>query len=261
MVEHYGLIPLYFDVRNPLQVAHDLDIIRPDVILNLAAKSDPDYCQEHYSEAIAVNFSGALNVYREAVRREIIVVQMSTAHIFTDRFMRHKPHTEDEPIKTKKFVNNYAYTKYAAEAARLAFPKGTVKIVRTSHLFDYVQIMHRFQRSNHIDAPTFMHRSYMYLPHFAKTMNQYLNGIMLMPEVLHIAGTETVSDYDFMRTFMTIMGMTKTSTLAKRKFEDPTHAPRPHWGGLNVDLSKRLKMHQFNYIEGLVQLHKDNVRG
>lgn len=261
MVLNHGLIPLSCDIRDEDAISRSMDDVRPDVVLHLAGYSDPDYCEDpaHLDDVVAVNFVGATNVFRACANRKVICVYLSTSQIFPGNTFLGFGGTFKEGSKPARKMNRYALSKLSAEAARLAFTD-RVKIVRTSHLFDYPRLVEKFGPSKTYAAPTFIKRSYMYLPHFANSMMQYLYRVVDMPPVLHMAGTLTVSEYELLRMFLQLVHMPGYK-LTKRNHEIDGLAPRPHYSGLDVGLSKKLGLPQVNYIDGLLELSHTLVRG
>lgn len=260
MVQHYGLTPLLFDITKPEQINAVLDREKPAVILHTAGLSNPDYCETHYEEAIQINYWGSVNLFRAASERKIITVFLSTCQIFSGKTILGlgRSYKEDDAFYMRP-VNRYGLSKFAAEAAATSFGD-RVKIVRTSHVFDYTRTMSRFQPGRTFSAPVFIKRNYMYLPHFGLSLASYLAMAPEMPQVLHIAGKDTVSEYDFLRMFLKIMNF-KVYNVKPRVRELEGVAPRPHYAGLNIDLSKKLHLPQASFMDGLFDMNRNVVRG
>ena len=86
-----------------------LDAANPDIIVNLAALTDVDYCETHPAEAYRVNAGLVLNLVRwiEAKGTHIRLVQASTDQIYDGA----GPHRESDVCPT----NFYGYSKCLAE--------------------------------------------------------------------------------------------------------------------------------------------------
>lgn len=262
MVQYHGLTPLFVDVENAELVEKAIDEAKPDVILHLAAISDPDYCErpENMEKVIQANYWGAINVFRAATARKIITVHISTSQIFSGRtFLGFgRDYRENDP-PAKKITNQYALSKLTSEAARFLY-NDRVKVIRTSHVFDYPRLMSKIPPTKVVNAPSFMKRSYIYLPHFADALRVYLANVTKMPDVLNVAGYSTVSEYELMRMFLQLMPRYGVK-LKKRTHEIEGMAPRPHYSGLDVSLSRRLGLPQYNYVDGLLEMSRTVVRG
>ena len=79
-VHAYGSVEM--DVTNRNTVQQQLDAVKPDCVLHLAARADTDWCEEHYDEAWRVNVDGSLNLVEEALDRSIPVVYFSSACLY-----------------------------------------------------------------------------------------------------------------------------------------------------------------------------------
>lgn len=250
-----GCRPLEVDVTDLYAVTKLLEEAypRPEVVINLAGKSHPDFCEvkENTDIVVKVNVRGAYNVATVTEQMNIPAVFLSTDHIFDGK---HGPYREASKLTVP--ANFYGQSKMAMEAVGMQFDN--VKLVRTSHLFGReTQIAQK-------DYPTFLNRSFMYLPHFAKSLYEYALRISDMPKILHIAGSQTISWYEFALALASELKIDKETILPRRKEwkaspDGPLFAPRPHKAGLVVTLSKKLGLPQHDFVDGLQQMHEDSI--
>ena len=264
-----GVVPLLGDITKPEEVKRALESVSTDVVIHLAGLSNVDYCEqpEHWEEVRKINFNGTVNVVKACQERNLPVIYISSDHVFSGKSflgMGGGPYRESHPI-SRVGMSNYALTKVACEALRYAFPN--FRIIRTSYLFDWVRIMtDEIPRSGVYSYPTFIRRSYLYLPHFVKNLIQYAQHIDLMPPILHLAGSKTVSQYQFMREFVKFFHIEHT-TIDKRTRPYPTGADvplianRPHRAGLDVSLSHELGFPYYSYQDGFHEIKATVVRG
>ena len=208
------------DVTKPETIDDALSKNKPDIILHLAARSSVDWCEkpENEKEAIAVNVWGTFNVLSAAEKIGAKVVMLSSDHVFSggNRWWRRGAYDED----ARTFpINFYGQTKLAAEALLQAFDN--FKVVRTSYLFDWDRLQDKIGKPQ----PTFIRRSFMYLPHFCSDLYLYLQNYDKMPKVLHLSGSKTVSWYEFMSSFTVVQPKDK---------EDKTMTKRPLRAGLKT---------------------------
>lgn len=215
----------------------------PDIILHLAARSDVDWCENpaNEKEAIAVNVRGTFKLLHAAEMIGAKVVMLSSDHVFSggNRWWGSGPYDEDD----KTFPTNfYGQTKLAAEGFLEAFDN--FKVVRTSYLFDWERIQSKLGQSQ----PTFIKRSFMYLPHFCSDLYLYLQNYDKMPKVLHLSGSKTVSWYDFMRSFTVVQPKNK---------EDKTMTKRPYGAGLKTKYKFFLPT---SYHQGVKDMLKDSQK-
>lgn len=255
LVEKHGVVPLSCDVTDGDAVERELDAVRPHVLVHLAGISDVDYCErkENWKEVMRVNFTGVVNVAQACQDRKIMMVYLSSEHVFSGKSflgMGGGPYNERSKVKP---INGYGLTKLAAEGLRLTYP--VMKIVRTSYCYTWERIKdeHLSAKSGHYEFPTFIRRSYMYLPHFVKNLYIFACNVATMPSILHLSGSKTVSQYQFMRDFAEHFKGYRV-IVHKRTKEAPFDAPRPYHGGLDVSLSARLGFPQYSYEDGFKEM-------
>lgn len=235
-LQQWGIEPLVCDVTKPEQVHDVISANKPDIIIHLAAISDVNFCEDKQNEytVISTNLIGTNNVLEAAQDYGAKVVMLSSDHVFDGKWGWLRGYREDS---TPKPANFYGLSKLAAEALTKTFPD--FKIVRTSYLFN----RERLKGKEFESQPTFIHRSFMYLPHFARTLMQYIGIFDAVPTITHITGSKSVSWYEFMSTF---------EDVSPRDVEpDYTFSPRPHYGGLKT---KYKFFHPVSYEQGIVEM-------
>jgi len=119
------------DVRQADRVAAALAEVRPGVVINCAALTNVDACEDRINEAFAVNTLGAAHVAQAAERVGAAIVYISTDYVFGQDTHRRQPYTEDDPTGP---VNVYGASKLAGEhLTAIASTRWT--IVRTCGLY------------------------------------------------------------------------------------------------------------------------------
>lgn len=255
LVQYPNVVPFDCDVTNPLEVLRDIKYLKPDIVVHLASKSDVDWCEkkENEKQVIDVNFTGVIHVAQATEDYGCGMVLLSSDHIFNGKF-NWNGYKESSPPSP---INFYGTSKVAAEGIREVFPH--MKIIRTSYLFDEERMKWKIdglRREYKEGHPTFISRSFMYIPHFVQSLLYYVNKFVEMPNVLHISGSKITSWYDFM------VAMAKqydldTTLVSARRMDLKTQASRPRNGGLNVSLSNKLGFPQYDFREGLAQMFWD----
>ena len=240
ILSHYdNFVGLDCDVTNPTDVENCIGDSGVNAVLHLAAKSDVEWCEKPENEKtlINVNLRGTFNVCLAAEKERIGVLLLSSDHVFGGN--RGSYRETDKPSPR----NQYGLSKLSAEGLQEVFDN--LKIVRTSYLFDF----NRLAPYGSGEYPTFIYRTFMYLPHFVESLVRYLDNMETMPRLLHISGTVLASWYQFMSDWLGLGVMPRT--------KDIGGVPRPMRGGLDVSMSKRLGFPQYSYQDGLVQMEKD----
>jgi dTDP-4-dehydrorhamnose reductase len=237
----WGVDPLLCDITNAVEVHDTVSSHKPDVIIHLAAISKVDYCEETRNEQTVINTNliGTHNVLEAAKDCGARVVMLSSDHVFDGKWGWLRGYREDS---TPNPVNFYGHSKLAAEALTEKFDN--FKVVRTSYLFNKKRLKDKEFESQ----PTFIYRSFMYLPHFCSQLIQYVNSFDKMPTITHITGSKIVSWYKLMSEF---------EDVSPRDVEpNYTFAPRPHYGGLKT---KYKLFAPISYEQGVIDMLGDSV--
>jgi dTDP-4-dehydrorhamnose reductase len=247
LMKYPDVVPLPGDVRDLKAMESSIRAIRPDVIVHLAAISDVDRCENINNKELVIetNVRGTGNVCEAALEYNSKVVLLSTAQVFDGLFGNYKENNKPHP------KNFYGLSKWYAEI--LQNPYDNLKVIRTSYLFDYERMarhIYPLRQKESYEYPTFLKRSFLYLPHFVEDLYRYLMNFDDMPNMLHIAGNDTVSWYEFMRDVANIHGL-DDKLIFPRKKDAPGYTPRPYNAGLNISLSKKLGFQAHGYLEGL----------
>lgn len=70
------------DVRNPEEIKRDIKIYKPNIIINTAAKTSIDWCEQNKDEAFQVNTLGPLNIWNECRENDIFFIHFSSGCIY-----------------------------------------------------------------------------------------------------------------------------------------------------------------------------------
>lgn len=254
-----GCLPLSFDVTRPMEIRAEIAEKKPDVILHLAAKSSPEWCEEPKNVRILsnINVRGTYNVIYNAAKCGIPCALMSTGQIWSGGFWDSSPHRENDKMTPP--VNQYGLSKLAAESiARMFFGEGG-KIIRSSFVFDTKRLASKLgslRAGETLKEPTFIRRSFIYLPDLVQLLLEYCRRIQDMPDILHLAGRETCSYYDFVWELAN-QYMYDTELVKPRRKEENGHTPRPHNAGLDTSLASRLGFRIPNYVDGIKAMRNE----
>lgn len=247
LLSHYdNFVALDCDVTKPDEVKNCIGNSGVDVVVHLAAKSGVDWCEKPENKKLVtnVNLRGTFNVCLAAEKVSADVLLLSSDHVFSGKWGRYKEKDKPNP------VNFYGMSKMTAEGLQQAFDN--LRVVRTSYLFD----RKRLSQYGAGEYPSFIFRSFMYLPHFAESIMYYLSHMEQMPKILHVSGYRCVSWYKFMSD---LLDSPSNIVVRPRRVETEINgqAPRPKRVGLNTSLSKKLGLPQYSYVEGIEQMKRD----
>lgn len=252
LLKYPDVVPLPCDVRKPDEIEMAVKNTKVDLIVHLAAITDVDKCEDNKNFNLVkdTNVVGTMNVCDVAESLDCGVVLLSTFQVFDGRWGNYKERSKPNP------VNFYGLTKFSAEQFTQIY--NNLKVVRAGYLFDYKRLfgeIYGLRMGKSKDYPSFMERSFIYLPHFAEALYFYLLNWDRMPTILHIAGSKPSVWYEFMLDVARVFRM-DTKLIQRRTFEIGSLAPRPHYAGLNVGLSNKLGIPQFGHLEGLMALRE-----
>jgi dTDP-4-dehydrorhamnose reductase len=118
------------DVTDAGAVRAAVNEAQPDVVVNCAAFTDVDACEEHEEQATAVNGAGAGNVAAAAASHGALVIHVSSDYVFDGR--KGTSYVESDATSP---LSAYGRSKLAGEeAVRAAAPEDHL-IIRSSWLF------------------------------------------------------------------------------------------------------------------------------
>lgn len=251
-----GFFPLEADVKDPYAVEQAILNNAPDLVIHLASKSDVDWCEKNQQETFRVNIMGTFNVFSTLSQYKVPGVILSSDQIWAGGWF--KGEYKEDSKKTPP-VNVYGMSKVAAEEIAKDFGG---KIIRTSFLFDaerkeMASKLASLEAGEVVKVPTFIKRSFLYLPDFIGMIGQYCRMFPQMPNVLHLAGGKTVSWYTFMQEVANAYDYDE-SLVVPRRDESKLFAPRPHNAGLNTDLARSLRFGYRDYVTGIQRMKNDS---
>ncbi|PCH99132.1 MAG: NAD(P)-dependent oxidoreductase [Bacteroidetes bacterium] len=99
----------YLDVRNATECRLWVESLRPDIIVNLAAHTDLEYCEENKKDAWNTNALGAENLATLAKEYGALYIYISTAGVFDGK---QESYVDDDLAVP---INEYSRSKYHGE--------------------------------------------------------------------------------------------------------------------------------------------------
>ena len=251
-----GCSALEIDVTDPIVTSRTIKQLKGgDLIVHLASKSDVDWCEkeENKDQLSAVNLMGAYNVLNAAQDANIPVVLLSSNHVFSGRrwWGKYKESSKQSSI------NAYGFSKHTMEALAVSFPNS--KIVRSSYLATYDRVARTyFAKEDNPKFPTFFKRNFTYINHFAEMLLAYCHRYDEMPKMLHLASSDSMSWYEYMKCFISAHATTY-DVFPDKKYENDGFTPRPKNAVLNVSLSAELGLPQYTIRQGIYTMCSDYV--
>ena len=252
-----GCVPLVCDITSERSIAEALEAVEPHVLINAAAFTDVDACEEPANQdlAVAVNTRGP-GLLRRAFPG--FFIHLSTGYVFDGRA---GPYDEDAVPNPISF---YGMTKLGGEAA--ATVRTPTAIVRTLDLFgsahrrpDFVRFVRDLLAVGlPKPVPTGLYGNPTYIPNLAAALMR-LAEAGPQDTILNLAGTTVLSRFDFARMIARVYHGDDALILP---CEEPTgKARRPLRGGLLVTKALGLGYSLISAEEGLRELHAAETHG
>ena len=119
------------DITNKKEVMNSISKFKPDIVINAAAYTDVDGCEENEDLAFNVNGEGVKNLALACKKYDAALVHISTDYVFNGE--NDKPWVEDDPVSP---VSVYGKSKLKGEEA-IVENMEKYFIIRTAWLYGY----------------------------------------------------------------------------------------------------------------------------
>ena len=217
------------DITDKYAVKDFVKVHNIDTIINAAAYTAVDKCEDQEELAFKINVEGPLNLAMSGAK----VIHISTDYVFDGT--NYKPYTEDDQTNP---VSAYGRTKLAGEKAVLDNSEIAV-VIRTAWLYsphgnNFVKTMRKLGAEkeeinvvfDQIGTPTYATDLAQAIVKILPQMNERNKG------VYHFTNEGVCSWYDFATEIMTMSGLDcKVNAIPSSAY--PTKAKRPHYSVLS----------------------------
>jgi dTDP-4-dehydrorhamnose reductase len=254
LITRYGLTPMPCDITVLSEVEEFLADVKPDVIINCAARTDVDKCEETPIETLQTN-TYAIRHITDNFKGYFI--QLSTDFIFTGSSLN----GYDEQEMSDCFINVYGMSKYMAEVG-LRNRLNTL-IVRTTVLYDaksknfVTSIVKKLTNNEPIQVIDDYVGSPTYVPHLAEGLMKAIE--MNLTGIVNISGSDRVNRYQLANIIAKKLGL--DYGLISPTKNDWSKVKRPKSAGFNVGKAKKLGIPIYSLEEGLEAFKKEYLHG
>lgn len=248
---HAGCTPILSDITHFEELESEIGELNPDVIINCAAKSRVQWCEENPKECLAVNYRGVVNV-RKAFSKYLV-------HISTDWIFDGKSGPYSETAKPSP-LNSYGWSKWGAEIMLSAYAELHSTIVRTTMLYDSVsdnfvtQVLRSISNDSPFLASPDMFGSPTYIPFLVQALLDLITRKLDYIHVINIAGTTWLSRFEFAKK---VAGNNGTGWIVPGLppgLYETTKYPKK--AGFDLSLAKKLHIPLHSLDEGLNAFHR-----
>jgi len=252
-----GCVPVEADVTNFHALNAAIKVIQPEVVVNCAAFTDVDACEDQPVRAAEINTGGVFNLAKAFSGK---IVHISTDYIFDGKFGPYLEFSSPSPLSI------YGWSKLGGELALGHRGNDDDLIVRTTVLFgpdgdDFVghvigKLLSKANRGLHkfVYLPDTLYGSPTYTPHLAEDILEAIDkGVC---GILHLAGSRVVSRYHLGQQLARAAGV---STQFIKRGQIIGKAPRPQRAGLAINLALRLGFpvrDPYDVLEALIDRYR-----
>ncbi len=239
------------DITDEKQVKGSILAARPQVIINTAAVTDVDRCEDDPDVAFLVNATAVRYLAEDAREVNAFFVQLSTDYVFDGA----KGHYSENDIPQP--ANKYGQSKLEGELASKAAGEDRCCVARTS-------VVYGWGRAHRPNAATYTYEKLrkgekvsMVRDQFSSpTLNTSLAEMILeiveheTPGILHLAGATRLSRYDFALRLAEVTGLPENLISAVDANQLSWKAKRPRDSSLDVIKATRV------LTRGPIQIHE-----
>jgi dTDP-4-dehydrorhamnose reductase len=209
--------------------------LKPGVVINCAAYTKVDDCEEHTLHAFHVNAVGALNVARATAEQDTHLIHISTDYVFDGSQGQYTEHDVPRPI------NVYGSSKWAGENL-VQQAGGTCAVVRVSSVYgkagnggrggNFIEtILKRAQDTGKLNVVDDIYMSPTYTQDAAAAL-----GVLIekgFTGLTHLSSFERITWYDFAKAAVEMTGVDASVTPVPASTY-PTKATRPQDSSLTT---------------------------
>lgn len=257
-----GVRTFYSSLKDLAAFQKILDEIQPDVIIHNAAMANPDTCEANPAEAEEINVgsSGFLAKWCETNDRRLVFI--STDMVFDGTKGNYREEDEVNPLSV------YAKTKAEAEKDILAYCRNSlicrVALMYGKGVFDRSygsEWLERelIKRKNNVisDPVVLFYDQFRSMISVSKAAEAVIEAAdMDIRGILHIAGSQRVSRFDFGRKLCAVLKIPDTSIISAKYDDAYIRTPRPKDVSLNISKARSLLTTQFQNIKtGLREIY------
>ena len=251
---------IILDIRNKEDVTKFIEKHQPDTVINTAAITNPEFCENNPIEANETNVIGVKNLAEVCNTQNIHFIQISTEYVFDGIKGNYDEKDITNPIST------YGKTKLESEEITLKTNQKFC-VVRTAMLFGWSKnklnlatlLISKLANHEKIDVINDQIVSPSYNDNIAKIILEIAEKKLY--GIYHVSGSSIMSRLDFSvvlaREFKLDEKLLRSISISDFNWK----SKRPKNGGLNVEkISKILNTKLLSTLESLKQMKIDSQK-
>ncbi len=228
----------FLDIRDYDRIAMEFERLFPSAVINCAAYSHVDRCEDHPDEAYRVNRDGAFYLARACRHIKARFVHVSTDYVFSGE--KRSPYREtDEPSP----LGIYGKSKLEGEQAVLEEWENSL-IIRTSSLFGIggenfgSKVISRCERGEEVMAAVDMVSSPTYTADLAQAIEKLVE--IDYRGIVHFVNSGFCSKFDFAQAALKIKKIDESLLIPIKMDQLQLKAKRPAYSALDPYLYTQL---------------------
>jgi len=226
-------IPTHLDLENEGKIIDIFNIIKPEVVIHLAALTDVEKCEIEKEQAVSINTNSTKNLVRESVKCGAFFVYISTDYVFDgEKGLRNENDTPnplnfygksklDGEKEIKKTTSHYAIvrtsTPFGLHPTKKSFP---LWIIESLEAKKNIPVL-----SDQFTSPTFV-------PNLSKMIIEIAKK--QIAGTINLAGATRISRYEFAKMIAEKLDLDKTLLKPIKISNMNWNAVRPKDSSLNV---------------------------
>jgi len=232
-------------IYNRLDVSKEedcFDVLKsynPDIIINTAAITDVDYCEENQGKCLNINAHSVSNFLSFCKKNNKKFIHLSTDFLFDGKLGPYDEAVEHKPI------NYYGYSKMIAEKNIIHAELPNFSIVRTCLVYGYKKdsnnilmwVKRKLDKEENLNIVDDQFRTPTLVSDLAQAILQIIKQDIT--GVYNISGEEYLSIFDFVCNIVKGFGFDESIINRCKSKEINQKAQRPKQSGLLIEKAKR----------------------
>lgn len=230
---------------------------KPDVIVNLIAITNLEYCENNKEEVYKLNVDFPRKISEIANMSKSKVIHFSSDYVFDGEKGNYKEEDKTNP------VNFYGYTKAISENEILQYHNNIV--IRTAAIYDlkfksnFLNFL--FQKLSNNEKIQ-VYNNIQSTPIFIDDLVRTLLIIIKINEsgIFHIVGDECMSKFEFAKKITKKTGFSEKLLISVSQNMEKQKIKRPKNSCLNNNKIKRVTETKFSSLDENIEKMKDNMK-
>lgn len=222
----FGVQTRYCDLTNEQEVTKLVTEIDPDCIIHTAAASDPNWCQQHPSNAHRINVQASDLLAKLSADLDIPYLFTSTDLVFDGS---QAPYSEESQVNP---VNIYGEQKVEAEQKIVSIHKKSI-VCRMPLMFGDTPPGSKRFLQNWIEQLQAGKELSLFIDEYRTPVSALdaVKGLMIAlenrPRLLHLGGRQRISRYDFGKLLIEVLQVQESQIKRSKQQDVIMAAPRP----------------------------------